>query len=117
MPVLYSNLYLRVMQFTYLLGMTVAAVAFAATATWCHGEIFTTIALFSISSTVWAVKAPLVVPVWSPGFMYVLKLPWTTHAPEYDPHNPTFVAICSNSLASVNVACNAVPALPVLPCV
>lgn len=91
-PVLYSNLYLRVMQFTYLLGMTVAAVAFAATATWCHGEIFTTIALFSISSTVWAVKAPLVIPVWSPGFVYVLTPFCTIRAPEYGLNNRTTLA-------------------------
>ena len=74
-PQYYSHWYLRVMQFLFLLGITAAAVSFAVSVTWCSSDLWTTIALSTISATMWSIKAPLYIPVWSPSYWCALPPP------------------------------------------
>lgn len=78
-PQYYSHWYLRAMQFLFLLGITAAAVSFAVSVTWCSSDLWTSIALSTISATMWSIKAPLYIPVWSPSYWCAIPRPAPHH--------------------------------------
>jgi hypothetical protein len=58
----------------FLALMTIAAVTFASTVTWCKGQFWSLGTLGILSITMWSIKAPLYVPIWDPDCWFALAL-------------------------------------------